>query len=96
MYFIKSPAKTDRIKSAALPEDGAGAKSVGREGTTHGETGVADLSPAEEVEEAMDAGQLTAHQPLTLRQGAGLAAVQVVDGRHHHHICRGTHRSKER
>lgn len=55
--------------------------------TTYGETGVADLSPTEEVEEAMDAGQLTAHQPFALHHATRLPAVKVIDGGHHHHVC---------
>lgn len=57
------------------------------------EAGAADLGPAEEVEQTVDAGQLAAHQPLAFHQGGGVAAVQVVDGRHHHHVCRGNGRT---
>lgn len=51
------------------------------------EAGAADLGPTVEVEQAVGAGQLAAHQPLSLHQAARLPAVQVVDGCHHHHIC---------
>lgn len=61
---------------------------------TYGETGVADLSPAKEVEEAMDAGQLTAHQPFPLHHATRLPAVEVVDGGHHHHVCGGEARNQ--
>lgn len=54
---------------------------------TYGETSVADLSPTEEVKEAMDAGQLTAHQPFPLHHATRLPAVKVIDGGHHHHVC---------
>lgn len=63
------------------------------ESSAYGEAGAADLSPAEEVEQAVDAGQLAAHQPLALHQGGRVAAVQVVDGRHHHHVCSGNRRT---
>lgn len=61
--------------------------------SAYGEAGAADLSPAEEVEQAVDAGQLAAHQSLAFHQGGGVTAVQVVDGRHHHHVCRGNRRT---
>lgn len=54
---------------------------------TYSETGVADLRPTEEVEEAMDAGQLAAHQPFPLHHAARFPAVKVIDGGHHHHVC---------
>lgn len=54
---------------------------------TNSETVAADLSPAEEVEQAVDTGQLAAHQPLPLHHAARLPAVQIIDGCHHHHVC---------
>lgn len=54
---------------------------------TNSETGVADQGPAVEVEQAMGAGQLAAHQSLPLHHAARLPPMQVVDGCHHHHIC---------
>lgn len=64
---------------------------------TNGETGAADLGPAEQVKQAVDAGQLAAHQPLPLHQAARLPAMQVIDGCHHHHVCgRKTENQSER
>lgn len=54
---------------------------------TNCKTGAADLGPAKEVEQAMGAGQLAAHQPFPFHHAAGLPAMQVVDGCHHHHVC---------
>lgn len=58
-----------------------------KDSKANSEAGVADLGPAVEVEQAMGAGQLAAHQPLPLHHAAGLPAMQVVDWCHHHHVC---------
>ncbi len=63
-------------------------QNVKKHSGTDGETGAADLGPAEQVKQTMDAGQLAAHQPLTLHHAAGLPAMQVIDGCHHHHVCK--------
>ena len=55
---------------------------------TNCETGSAELGPTEEVEQPVGAGQLAAHQPLPLHHAARLPSMQVVDGRHHHHVCK--------
>lgn len=55
---------------------------------TNSEAGASDLGPAEQVEQAVDTGQLAAHQPFPLHQAARLPSVQVIDWRHHHHVCK--------
>lgn len=54
------------------------------------DVGVTQLGPAVQVQEAVDTADLTPHEPLPLGQVQGIGCVEVIDGRHHGEVCRGT------
>lgn len=87
LFFVNSKLTERKTEPQKNIQRTPNIQALGKVSGTYGETGVADLSPTEEVEEAMDAGQLTAHQPLPLHHAPGLPAVEVIDGGHHHHVC---------
>lgn len=55
----------------------------GRRSCTHSYVGVCKSSPAEDVDQSVDAGQTAATVLLPFAEGRGLNAVQVIDWSHH-------------
>lgn len=49
----------------------------------HSDVGVGEVSPAEEIDEPVEAGQFTSCLFLTLHHGAGVGAEKIVYGGHH-------------
>lgn len=55
----------------------------------HGDVGAGEVSPAEEVDEPVEAGQFTSRLFLALHHGAGLGGEKIVYGGHHSQTCGG-------
>lgn len=56
---------------------------------THGDVGTGETSPAEKVNEPVEAGQLAAARLLAFGKGWRFGGVQVIDGGHHSQACNG-------
>lgn len=50
---------------------------------SHSDVSVGEVSPAEQIHQAVEAGQFTSRLFLTLNHGAGLGAEEIVYGGHH-------------
>lgn len=60
----------------------------------HRDIGVAELGPAIEVQEAVDTADLASHEPFTLGQVQGVGCMEVIDGRHHGEVWKGSKREE--
>lgn len=78
-----------RIRSLLFRFCGARRMGSGqRAPSPHRDVRVAELRPAIEVQEAVDAADLAPHEPLPLGQVQGVSSVEIIDGSHHGEVCR--------
>lgn len=62
---------------------GAVRPDLGAAGGSYRQVRVAEVGPAEQVHQSVEAGQLAAVQLLPLHHGGAFGSVHVVDGREH-------------
>lgn len=70
--------------------DSADGSEHGGAGGPYRDVGVAKVSPAEQVHQSVEAGQLAARQLLPLHHTGVFCSVQVVDGSEHPQTWTGT------